>query len=204
MFLFLDFVLKYGYIHRGETNILIDILKYILFQKILARARERQKMLEVYGSSDDNARSKINSLISLDSNQKHKRESISDPNLNSQTYLSSSLKENNSEGNLSRFSRQNSKTRVSSEMPGSPNTQLKTLNIQQDNFNMEIKVTSSENIRVEVEIGEREGSESPNSNLGSPKSDCGLRNESKKRLKQLGKLYGGKFHIYIYINFTIQ
>jgi len=52
---------------------------------------------------------------------------------------------------------------------------------------MEIKVNSSENVRLEVEIEERseDGSQSSESNFG-------LREESKNRLKRLGKLYAGK------------
>lgn len=143
-------------------------------------------MLEVYSSSEDNLRTnKSNCECTGSILKKENRESLSDSNLNSK--MGSPLKEHNSDTNLPRFSRQNSRTRVSSDIPASPQPQLKTLNIQQDNFNMEIKVTSTENIRVEVEIGEHDES----SNHGSPKNDCGLRDESKKRLKQLGKLYGG-------------
>lgn len=163
------------------------------FQKILARARERQRMLEVYSNSDNNLKSKISNCECSDSSPKNKRESFSDSNLSSKTPCSSPLRENNSDCNLPRFSKQNSKTRVSSDIPGSPKTQLKTLNIQQNNFNMEIKVTSTENVRVEVEIDE--GSESSQSELKSPKTESGLRIESKKRLNQLGKLYAGKLYV---------
>lgn len=143
-------------------------------------------MLQVYTNSDD----KINNCDCSDTKLKDKKESLSDSNLTQtkETCLNSPLRENNSEGNLPKFSRQNSRTRVSSDIPGSPKTQLKTLNIQQDNFNMEIKVTSTEDVRVEIEIGEQE-----QNGGGSPKGDCGLRNESKKMLKQLGKLYAGKY-----------
>lgn len=161
-----------------------------IFQKILARARERQKMLEVYTGTDENIHTK-NNCDSVESNLKN-RESISDSNLNF-TCLSSPLRENVAECDLPRFSRQNSRTRVSSDIPGSPKTQLKTLNIQQDNFNMEIKVTSTEDVRVEIEIGEQEESQVPKYNPESPKSDCGLRDESKKKFKQLGKLYAGNY-----------
>lgn len=86
---------------------------------------------------------------------------------------------------MSRFTKQNSRTRVSSEMPASPKSQMKTLNIQQDNFNMEIKVTSTENVRVEVEIAETDDD-------NDTASDTGMRTESKSKLKRLGQLYGGK------------
>lgn len=144
-------------------------------------------MLEVYTSSEE----KICCDCS-DQPLKNKKEVV-EANLSqkSQTYLETALNENILENNVPRFSRQNSRTKVSSDIPGSPKTQLKTLNIQQDNFNMEIKVTSTEDVRVEVEIGEKECSENLSDNIESPKSDCGLRDESKKRLKQLGKLYGG-------------
>lgn len=86
-----------------------------------------------------------------------------------------------------KFTRQNSITRVCSDIQGSPGQQTKTLNIQRDDFNMEIKVNSSENVRLEVEIEERseDGSQGSESNFG-------LREESKNRLKRLGKLYAGK------------
>lgn len=146
-------------------------------------------MLEVYTGTDENTNAK-NNCDFADSNLKN-RESLSDSNLNSHTCISSPLRENVSECDLPKFSRQNSRTRVSSDIPGSPKTQLKTLNIQQDNFNMEIKVTSIEDVRVEIEIGEQEESQISTDNLGSPKSDCGLRDESKKKFKQLGRLYAG-------------
>lgn len=52
---------------------------------------------------------------------------------------------------------------------------------------MEIKVNSAENVRLEVEIEERsdDGSQGSEANFG-------LREESKNRLKRLGKLYAGK------------
>lgn len=153
----------------------------------------------MYTGTDENIHTTNDSELN-DSNLKS-RESSSDSNLNSHTCLSSPLRENVSDCDLPRFSRQNSRTRVSSDIPGSPKTQLKTLNIQQDNFNMEIKVTSTEDVRVEIEIGEQEESQISHNNFGSPKSDCGLRDESKKKFKQLGKLYAGncvkKIHCHI-------
>nr|CAH7732164.1 unnamed protein product [Callosobruchus chinensis] len=168
-------------------------------ENILARARERQKMLENYPSSDAldkkplkesnlnivSSQSQAN-LTDLKSPQRVHRESLSDSSINISKDHEMVLKENKSEGALTQFNRQNSKTRISSEMGGSPNAKSKTLNIQQDNFNMEIKVTSSENVRVEVEIA---GDDFENKD--SNKSESALRDESKYKLKRLGKLYSG-------------
>lgn len=125
----------------------------------------------------------------------NKKESLAVSTPTLETKSDSLLKEINSESNLPIIYKQNSRTRMSSDIPGSPKTQLKTLNIQQDNLNMEIKVTSTEDIRVEIEIGEQDGEIKKNI-LESPKIDCGLRDKSKKTLKQLGKFYSGK-HNYI-------
>ncbi|XP_074040615.1 anillin, actin binding protein [Leptinotarsa decemlineata] len=157
-------------------------------ENILVRARERQKMLEGFTGAEKVPSVEISSNISqskvLEIPQVHK-ESLSESN-HLRSY-DSSLRESQSENNSTRFSRQNSKTRVSSDMPGSPRSQLKTLNIQQDNFNMEIKVSSTENVRVEVEIAEA-GDTIDNVDH---KSESGLRDESKSKLKRLGKLYSG-------------
>lgn len=75
-----------------------------------------------------------------------------------------------------------------SELQGSPGQQTKTLNIQRDSFNMEIKVNSADNVRLEVAIEEC----SDDGNNGS-NENFGLREESKHRLKRLGKLYAGIF-----------
>lgn len=149
----------------------------------MARARERQKLLKDYSSEND-----VNKLLV-------KKAASSEPNLNETTKENEIVpdckfdpvyKENLSEGNIPKFSRQNSKTRVSSNIPGSPQSHLKTLNIQRDNFNMEIKLTSSENVRVEVEIEDQSDDDS-----GSHCSENGLREDAKNRLKRLGKLYAG-------------
>lgn len=100
----------------------------------------------------------------------------------------SPLKENSSEGNIMKYVRQNSKTHISSDMPGSPRNQLKTLNIQKDDFNMEIKVSSAENVRVEVQIEEKDD-EGDDESGGEAQ---GLRENAKARLKRLGKLYAGE------------
>lgn len=143
-------------------------------------------MLEVYTTSDDKIGTNSSNCCSTKPDNKKE---ISDSGLILHTHSNSGEKD--SEADLSRFLKHNSKTRVSSDIPGSPKAQLKTLNIQQENFNMEIKVTSTEDVRVEIEIGEQD-CEIKESNLGGNKLDCGLRDKSKKTLKQLGKLYSGK------------
>lgn len=148
-------------------------------------------MLEVYGHTDDNLKNAIDCDCPSFSN-KGPKESFSDSNINSQISSTSPLRETNSDSNLLRFSRQNSRTRLSSDIPGSPKTEIKTLNIQQNNFNMEIKVSSTENVRLEVEIGEQGNDENLNSDLENTKNNFGIRDESKKKFKQLGKLYSGK------------
>ncbi|RZB39980.1 hypothetical protein BDFB_005308 [Asbolus verrucosus] len=137
-------------------------------ENLLTRARERQKMLEGYCDK------KPGPLTS------------SQPNLNSALPggLSPTFK-NSSEGNLSKFSRQ-STTRVSSAITSSPNSQ-KTLNIHNDNFNMEIKVSSADNVRVEVQIEEQQESDEGDGG----RSEGGLRQDAKNRLNRLGKLYAG-------------
>lgn len=54
---------------------------------------------------------------------------------------------------------------------------------------MEIKVTSSDDVRVEVEFEESSDSEETKS------GGAGLRKNVKDRLKRLGKLYAGNFYI---------
>ncbi|CAG9831440.1 unnamed protein product [Diabrotica balteata] len=155
-------------------------------ESILNRARERQKLLESYGGTDRVPLKDANSLSSEP--QKGRKESLSDSNISvnvSTKNLETQSKENKSEGNLAKFTRQNSRTKVSSDMPASPKNQLKTLNIQQDDFNMEIKLTASEKVRVEVEIAE---ALSDNDDM---EGGCPLRIESKSKLKRLGQLYAG-------------
>ncbi|KAG5896653.1 hypothetical protein JTB14_021298 [Gonioctena quinquepunctata] len=163
-------------------------------ENILVRARERQKMLKGYTSSEKMPLRETNSIDdvsqrdSLDIPKVHK-ESLSDSNLNSS--CKSPLNKNRIENTTPSFSRSNSKTRVSSDIPGSPRSQLKTLNIQQDNFNMEIKVTSTDNVRVEVEIAEADDESDSGTDNETHENDNGLRDESKNKLKRLGKLYAG-------------
>lgn len=154
-------------------------LHFTIFQNILARARERQKLLKDYSSEND-------------ANKLNKKSYSSEPNLketptDSQPNLTPVCL---SEGNIPKIARQNSVTRVSSSIPGSPQTQLKTLNIQRDNFNMEIKLTSSDNVRVEVEI-EEEGQSDDNDTESQSSSESGLRELAKNKLNRLGKLYAG-------------
>ena len=92
-------------------------------------------------------------------------------------------------------------TKVSSDMPGSSPSQLKTLNIQDNDINMEIKFVAAENVRVEVEIRKEDSDrESDDGNSGDNHNaplnngvESGLREQAKYRLKKLGKLYAGSF-----------
>ncbi|CAH1981243.1 unnamed protein product [Acanthoscelides obtectus] len=171
-------------------------------ENILARARERQKLLENYPSSDKLEKTPLKdsnlnmacsqsqaNLTDIKTPQRIHKESVSDSCINVDKDLEIVLKENKSESALSRFQRQNSKTRISSEIAGSPNAKSNTLNIQRDNFNMEIKVTSSDDVRVEVEIAGDDFVS--NKGTGSNGSENVLRDESKNKLKRLGKLYAG-------------
>lgn len=115
-----------------------------------------------------------------------RKEIVSDPNV-----YGKSSKEN-SEGN---FIRQNSTT-ISSNIPGSPSPQLKTFNIKKDDINMEIKLFSSEEVRLEVEIAEKSSSEGEEGeNEAEERSNCPKKNiisqQAKNKLQRLGKLYSG-------------
>ncbi|KAJ8973922.1 hypothetical protein NQ317_001128 [Molorchus minor] len=159
-------------------------------EKILARARERQKMLSAYMGDKTHLREnndlKTNSEPNLTEVKLIRKEALSEPDIRGRLDNNSNTsKENSLEGNSPKIARQNSKTRVSSEFSGSPKTKLKT-NIQKDNFNMEIKLSSSDNVRLEVEIEEQVDSDTE-----SCTSESGLRDESKNKLKRLGKLYAG-------------
>ncbi|XP_018566415.1 anillin-like isoform X2 [Anoplophora glabripennis] len=164
-------------------------------ENILARARERQKMLEGYSNNDKTPFRESNKEIKTTSRSEpnlrsvkctNRKEIVSDSVLDTATDIREKIRENKIETSTAKFTRQNSTTRVSSDIPGSPQSQLKTLNIQKENFNMEIKLTATENVRVEVEIEEKDDSDT-----GSTVSDGGLRDESKSKLKRLGKLYAG-------------
>ncbi|XP_044264365.1 anillin isoform X2 [Tribolium madens] len=132
-------------------------------ENLLTRARERQKLLEDY-----------NSDLKKTPPRNGKVTTLSQPNLNAN---SPNKLENNSksEGNLTR-------THISSDF-----TSHKSLNIQNDSFNMEIKVSSADNIHVEVQIEEQCDDETN----GGDKNDGGLRQDAKNRLNRLGKLYAG-------------
>ncbi|XP_076255761.1 anillin, actin binding protein isoform X2 [Rhynchophorus ferrugineus] len=165
-------------------------------ENILSRARERQRML---------GEGKVMPL------QESNKNAVSEPNLTEIKHISP--KAVLSESNLTKcvstnedkalgiincsntpFSRQNSITRISSNIEGSPNTvQTKTLNIQREDFNMEIKVKSADNVHVQVEIEERENNDNYNDGRAiiHHTQENGLREESKNRLKRLGKLYAG-------------
>lgn len=166
----------------------------------MERARERQRKLQEYGDitplKENKETNKIKShsqpIISDTVKDKSRKEVVSDTCLLKNSSYDD-LKENNSEGNIARYIRQNSKTRVSSDMPGSPLSQTKTLNIQKDNFNMEIKLCSSENVRVQVEIEEQ--SDDDNGNCENSDVACVIREESKDKLKRMGKLYSGMFFL---------
>jgi actin-binding protein anillin len=137
-------------------------------EKLLSRARERQKILQDYSITKKNTPEKV---------------TLSEPNLNHDAAVK--LIDNftsSSEGNVTSFTRQNSSTHISSDF-----SSAKTLNIKNDNFNMEIKVSSAENVHVEVQIEEQNDFNSGENN----QNDVGLSVDVKKRLNRLGKLYAG-------------
>lgn len=146
------------------------------------RARERQRKLQELTGATETPVSLRASNQTENSKLATRKEVVSDSCLMEKA-VNTPLKENNSEGNIMKCLRQNSKTQVSSDMPGSPRNQLKTLNIQKEDFNMEIIVSSTENVRVEVQIEEEDDDEN--------NAAC-LRADAKHRLKRLGKLYAGK------------
>lgn len=125
-----------------------------------------------------------------------RKEIVSDSNIYTKSSFYETAKEN-TPNSPSKFKRQNSTTRVSSHIPGSPQPQLKTLNIQRDDFNMEIKLVATDDVKVEVEIQERsedDGSDSENKNGSNGDVDKGgIREQARSKLQRLGKLYGGKF-----------
>ncbi|KAJ3648680.1 hypothetical protein Zmor_020464 [Zophobas morio] len=140
-------------------------------ESLLSRARERQKLLENY-----NGEGSGNSFSS-------KRVALSQTNLNSET--PNKLIHNhksNSDGNITKIAHQSPTTLVSSDF-----SSHKTLNIQNDDFNMEIKVSSADNVRVEVQIEEDNSQDSSQ----TEKNQGGLRTNAKNRLDRLGKLYAG-------------
>lgn len=165
--------------------------RIFLIQGILERARERQRKLLEYNTED-----KHTPLREANENP---------PDTSSPLHENSPvdvLKQSVSEGNLnSKLVKQNSLTRISSEITGSPNKQSNVLNIQKDNFNMEIKLSSVDNVRVQVEFQESDEfgtEEKENYEMCLEKEDDessgsvpALRENSKKRLQRLGALYAG-------------
>ncbi|XP_031344694.1 anillin isoform X2 [Photinus pyralis] len=161
-------------------------------ERILERARERQKKLlqsKDIGTVSPLGESNTLSTTSLeDFKSVNMTATVSDSMLCTKSLLDSNLiTETQSEGNLTSMVRQNSKTRISSNITGSPQSHLKTLNIQRENFNMEIKLSSTENVRVEVEF--QEENEEGKENI--KQDTAGLRDDAKMRLQRLGRLYAG-------------
>ncbi|XP_065167773.1 anillin isoform X2 [Atheta coriaria] len=108
-----------------------------------------------------------------------------------------------------KMTKSNSKTKISSNISSSPSQEFNTLNIQKDSLNMEIRFSSAENVRVEVEIQSDDETGTPraivhevteNTSTPTPADDPegeneenmpALREEAKTRLQRLGKLYSG-------------
>lgn len=131
-----------------------------------------------------------NKIFSSETNLKELKETppikiASDPNLVSNVDVrDSQLKETNSEGNIKHMTRQISKTQVTSFH--SVNVlENNTLNIKNDNIDLEIKVKSSDSIRIEVELAEEE-----NVSVDGGKSVM-IREQAKNKLQRLGQLYSG-------------
>lgn len=87
-----------------------------------------------------------------------------------------------------------SKTKISTVVPGSPKDQSKlrhnVLNFQQEHFDMEIKLASKDNCLVHVEIQEQGVDTDDDDDSGSTAvGPANVREESKCRLRRLGKLY---------------
>ncbi|XP_050299798.1 anillin-like isoform X2 [Anthonomus grandis grandis] len=154
-------------------------------ENILARARERQRLLQGLPVEEKLPLKESNRIAVSEPNLKD-LEKIPQKEVKSETDLRCKESSTVESVPLGHFTRQNSITRVLSDVQGSPGQQTKFLNIQRDNFNMEIKVNSADNVRLQVEIEER----SDESNDAS-EEQTGLREESKNRLKRLGKLYAG-------------
>lgn len=204
---------------------------------MLERARARQKKLDEHynlaGETPkkplkdtnqllnklENANNLTKSQPNLTDCPKIKSKAVaSDSNINTKSLYNSDFKENVSEPNISKYAKQGC-TLVATE--SSPKSPTKTLNIQQENFNMEIKLTSSDNVRVEVEIEEREGSDNDNddnnavfpgihkishnenSDKDAESNKPIIRADAKKRLQRLGKLYSGKYNFLFGVSLKI-
>ncbi|KAF2896612.1 hypothetical protein ILUMI_09555 [Ignelater luminosus] len=205
-------------------------------EKILERARERQRKLLEYNASGGTTSLKetnntkslsaptINDTITL-SKESTNTKSHSTPTINDMEATTLEKSDNNIKGHNStkhlesdNSNIQKNKVLVVSdsnlsnnknipdnlplkEIPGSPQPQLKTLNIQKENFNMEIKLCSTENVRIEVELQEESDSndEEKENQVYKMKYEAGdaawnqpaIREHAKKRLQRLGKLYAG-------------
>ncbi|XP_044739105.1 anillin-like isoform X2 [Chrysoperla carnea] len=113
----------------------------------------------------------------LDEISKLKRKEVhSDSILSHQTY---SVKENVERLNTA-CSKTSSTTRISSEIPGknSPKFTHKTFNVQKENFEMEIKFNSPDDVRVEVEIVSDCENDDKDSKAGSSQSLSSKKNLS--------------------------
>lgn len=190
---------------------------------MIERAKARQKKIDehynIAGETPKKPLQETNSLINklenvnnltksqpnLSENKKviPKKDISSDSDLFKKSLHSSHFKENVSDTNLNVYPKSGSTKVLSENCPSSP---TKTLNIQQDNFNMEIKLTSTDNVRVEVEIEERDENDDDLINTDVPgicriihkedkepdvKQKGVIREDAKKRLQRLGKLYSG-------------
>lgn len=163
------------------------------YQHILERARERQKKLQELNTAEQitppkRSVEKRQELLSPKRGKYQEKTPVKNATVNSP-------KETSSEGRVQKILRHCSSTKVSSNLPASPQPQLKTLNIQKENFNMEIKLISSENVRVEVEIQESDTSDNENNDGGSSEiieTTPALRKHAIHKLKKLGRLYAGK------------
>ena len=108
-------------------------------------------------------------------------------------------------------------TKVESEMQGTKETPTRYLNIHKENLQMQIKLTSMDNCKVQVEIHDNDngnGNGNDNDNVSnshnirpitsSPKKfdskdegSFSMRTEVKNKLNRLGKLYSGKLTLNI-------
>ncbi|KAF5297571.1 hypothetical protein FQR65_LT10002 [Abscondita terminalis] len=169
---------------------------------ILERARERRKKLFQSNSVEViNPLKESNSVTPKSPNRSESKISnlgnaVSDSVLCARINAEVISAESKSEGNLNTtIVRENSKNHISSNLPGSPHHH-KTLNIQKENFNMEIKLCSTESVRVEVDFQEEECDHESKENVNlseqiNENNQGGLRDDAKMRLNRLGKLYAG-------------
>ncbi|KRT82400.1 Pleckstrin homology domain containing protein [Oryctes borbonicus] len=163
-------------------------------EHILERARERQKKLQQLNPTHQitppkGFKSLTKQTEALSPNKGNYQENT--PVKNTEN-IHDSPKKVNSEGRVQKLIRHSSSTKISSNLPASPKPQLKTLNIQKENFNMEIKLISSDNVRVEVEIQESDSSDNESQpNRMQDNVTPALREQAKHKLNKLGRLYAG-------------